>query len=169
MKKTKIITSVLVFIGIVFAVHSVSANSSFAYPQVSTSAATTTLVSLPTGSSTTLVTDSYSTGIPRLNSSATILTQLTSSTTSSVLNISVTYSVDGVDYYTDNINSATTTSIQSLNSPTSYQMIGTGSNAISRSAFVIKTPVRYAKVTFTSATATSSIWATVAPQREASN
>lgn len=166
MKKYLIITGILAWLSLGGSALTASANSSYIYINVTTAAATSTVTSLPTGTATSIITDSYSSGIPRLNSSATIFVQMTASTSASVLNIAVTYSQDGIDYFQDSVNVSTTTAIRNLSTPNSYQLTGNTTASTTRSAFVINTPTRYAKVTFTSAAATSTVWAAILPQRE---
>lgn len=167
MKKYLIITGMLAVLSLGVSALTASANSSFVYTQTSTATATSSKITLNVGSTTSIVTDSYSAGVPRLNNTAVVLLQFTASSSASVVNVSVSYSQDGVDYYQDNVNVSTTTAIRSLTTANSYSLSGNATASTTLSAFQIALPTRYAKVTFTGATANSSIWATILPQREA--
>lgn len=166
MKKKLIIISAtaLAIVGILSVAH---ANSSFTYPSVATATATSSVTSLAQGASTSLITDSYSTGIPRLNATAVVLLQEVASSSASVLDVSVSYSQDGIDYFADSVNISTTTVPVRLTDPNFYRLTGNTVSSTTRSAFVISLPTRYAKVTFTATTGISSIYAIIVPQREA--
>jgi hypothetical protein len=145
----------------------VLANRSFFVGGPSTSVATSTVTSLGTGQSTTLILDSFN-SIPAAVDSTTLLLQFTASTSASVLHIVPSYSMDGVDYYENNITATSSTS-NSITVGNFWTLQGNAVSSTTRKAVSIPTPTRYIRVTFTAVTGTSSIWATFATLREGSN
>lgn len=107
--------------------------------------ATTTVAYLAPGLATSTQTyDSYAGGVgdPNASDSAVLLLQFAASSTSSVLNINVQYSMNGIDWYGDNLGAATSST--GINLPNVYAWTAAGTATTSR-AISIPTPVRFSR------------------------
>lgn len=186
--KTKWTGAVLsvAFLSLIMMVGVVHANPSYFAPQAKTALATTSPAYILPGTATSTVTyDSFNTDgtnessgpqNPIAANSATLLVQFTASSTSSVLNVAIERSDDGIDWYQDNLSAlATTTPAQNIGVPTSYtwtyatSTIGgvvNPTNRLGKSLF-IQTPTRYTRAVFTAVGANSAVWAQFVPTKEA--
>jgi len=170
---------VLGFVAIAFA-----NPSSFATGVTTNNAASTSPAYMTpgTGTSTTPVYDAYA----QTNAGATykadiagLLVQFTASSTNSVLNISVEYSQDGVDYYRNfvvdpnQIGTSTTpfsltTAFTTTWKYASSTVVG-GVGVIgdrATAAIMIPTPFRYTRVVFSVTGANGAVWAQLVPVKE---
>lgn len=135
------------------------------FNQTSTAAATTTLsyIGIGTGT-TTLAYDSMFTG----SDSAVLLTQFTASSTSSVLNIGVEYSQDGIDWYSDDLLTSlnsTTTPIKSIQVANTYSWTAAGTARTSK-AIEIPTPTRYMRATYSMTGAAGAVWGSIVSKKQ---
>lgn len=134
----------------------------FRFPaSAATSAATTSPVYMTPGTATTTVTyDSYANGGgSQATDKATLLMQMTASSTSTTYNVALEYSQDGIDWYSDSQLTgtlATTTQVFQTNTPISYSIkyasttpdggiVLANSNTAYR-ALTIPTPTRFVRV-----------------------
>lgn len=180
-----IITGLILFLN-----GTVSANQSYFAPQASNTTSTTTPTFINNGfATTTIVYDSYSqfgtnepSGYkPITTDGATLLVQLTASTTSTVLNWQFQYSQDGQDWYADNIvntaNLASTTAF-AVAMPNSYSWTFASSTSLCDTtvtiatnnrgckAIGVNTPVRYVRVIFTTTGANGEVYAQFIPRKQ---
>lgn len=144
---------------------SIAEAASVDFNVVNTAPATTTLSYMTPGTATTTLTyDTLFNG----SDSAVLLTQFTASSTSSVLNMNVQYSQDGIDWYADDlidsINSTTTPnkSIQVVNT---YSWIALGTTVANR-AITIPTPTRYTRVQYSITGAAGAIWGSMVAKKQ---
>ncbi len=164
MKKISIIIGVAAILAITGIV---SANSSFFLPNTPTAAATTSLSYMGIGTATTTLSyDSFQGGQYRATDKTAVLVQFVASSTSSVLGVDVQYSQDGIDWYSDNVNTATTSISQVLDTSNRYTWKASGT-ATSSKIFTISTPTRYFRAVFSMTGAAGGIWAQFVPQRQA--
>lgn len=169
----------------VFSSHKAEANpSGFSCPAYS-SIASSSPVYLGAGTATsTLLYDTYcvngtnqpNTGNTRTTNTLALLTQFTASSTSSVMNASVEYSQDGIDWYQDNylISGVGAVNIQA---PVSYtwtyvnSTIGGIANSGNRLGKVVRIypPTRYVRVVYSLTGANGAVWGQILPIKEAAN
>ncbi len=130
--------------------------------------ATSTLTAIGPGLATsTLVFDAYNTGQPFAAEGAVVLVSDTSSSSAAILNITLSYSQNGVDWYGDSINKAATSTIPfDLNNSLFYRMNGNATASTTNAAFQFQTPTRYTRIVFSDTDATSTIFAQVTPKRQ---
>lgn len=132
--------------------------------------ATTTVSTVNPAGTKSFVFDSFSDGSNYLPNKAWLLTQYTASTSAGSLGVSVSYSLDGVDYFGDTIDlGATTTPAQNIGIARTYTLPASDSASTTRTALTLSVPVRYLKVTYTGNTATSTLWAAIISSKEISN
>src|SRR5215204_1234627 len=164
-----------------------SANSSYFAIGTSTSAATSSPAYMTpgTGTSTTPVFDAYaqtsSGGVTSKADVMGLLVQLTASSSATVLNASVEYSQDGIDWYRNfvvdpNQTGTSTAPIFSVGNPYSFRWqfasstVGGGAVAStsnkSTAALLIPTPFRYTRVVFSLTGAAGAVWAQLVPIKE---
>lgn len=127
--------------------------------QTATATSTTSFLTPGTGT-TTLTYDSYQNGANRKADSATLLVQVQASSTSSVLGISMQYSQDGIDWYGDNLQTATTTTDISASNSYSWKAVST---AQLNKAIPFLTPTRFTRAVISDTGANVSVWAQVIP------
>ena len=186
MKKILSVLTILAFFS--FAIP-VSANPMRYVPSASTATATSTVTFMtPGAATTTLAIDSYANGQTAAFDKAILMTQFTGSSTNSVLNIGIEYSmgVAGVDctstptacdWYKDNqfnFVNATTSAPYSIAVPNSYSWKfasstqGGATTPTDRALNTVTIPVvaRYVRVIYTMATANGAIWGTLVPIRQ---
>lgn len=172
MKKYILIASGLVLAGIaLLSGHSAQGNAFFVLPLTSSATATSSLSYVSTSGTTASATttfDAYSNGSPRLANFATILSQYVASSTSSVWNLRVEYSQDGIDWYSDFVNIATTSTAVSLaqNAQFTYTAVST---ATTTKAVRVATPTRFMRVVYNISGANGSVWTQIVPTREVIN
>lgn len=158
------------------------ANPSYFTPVVSSATATGTVSYMTPGTATTTLTlDSYyvnSAGTPTKADSAVLLTQFTGSSTSSVLGIALEYSQDGIDWYSDALNSnnsTTTPGVWNISTRNAYswtfsntQTIGGagGTLATTTRAVNIQTPTRFVRAVYSITGANGAIWEQFVPAKE---
>lgn len=166
MKKIILTTGLMTAILLSASVLTAGANPSALVSPTSSASATSSITYLTKGNSTFLIIDSYTSGIPRLYDQATVFVQAKASSSVSTITATVSYSQNGYDWYNDNVNVSTTTAVQNLTTPNSYSLSGNTTSSTTLSAFVIKLPVRYAKITYTASVGTTSLWSTILPQMQ---
>ena len=153
---------------IIFKANVASANPSYFLPTVQTATATSTVAFMTPGTgTTTLAFDSYQNGQFFAIDNATLLTQYVASSTSSILGISIQYSNDGIDWYSDNYlaQSASTTSSVNLANPIAYTWKAAGT-ATSSTALKLSVPMRYVRAIYSATGANLSIWSQIVPSRQ---
>lgn len=132
---------------------------------VSTAAATTTVSYMTAGTATTTLTyDSLYTG----SDSAVLLTQFAASSTSSVLNITVQYSQDGIDWYGDNLmvlTNSTSTPAKSIQIGNTYTWLA-ASTATTSKAVLIPTPARYSRIQYSMTGAAGAVWGQMVAKKQ---
>ncbi len=145
----------------------VSANSSYFVPStyLTTTATTTRTQLFPGTATTTFAYDTYSGGIAQPADTATLLLQQTASSAPALLSVTFEYSQDGVDWYGDSLDIATTSIFVSMAQNTTYQW-QSSSTAVQKKAITVKTPTRYVRALFSASNATTSVWAQIVPKRE---
>lgn len=148
----------------------VEANPSFFSPTVQTASATTTVNYATAGTGTTTLTyDTYTAGNTYKTNSAVLFTQFAASSTASVLNINLQYSQDGIDWYSDNLVSASTTvnSVLYIQTANSYTWVAAGT-ATSSKAILIQTPTRFVRAieTIPVGAGAGAVWAQIVPNKE---
>lgn len=160
----------------------VYATALFTGNRAMTAAATTTVVYMTPGTATTtLVYDAYErNGTNQTNSGNIVIpdkvalaVQGVSSSSISVLNIACEYSYDNIDWYQNNIYSATSSGIMSITVPStfSYTFASTTLNGVSignRYAKIVTCPVvtQYVRAVLTNTGANLSLWATFIPTKQ---
>ncbi len=162
------------------------ANPSIFAGATSTAAATTTVSYMTpgAGTSTTPVYDAYaatfSGGQVAKADYAGLLVQFTGSSTATVLNATVEYSHDGIDWYRNfvidpNQTGTTTAPVFSLANPFSFRwqfasstVGGAAQTATNRStaALLIPTPFRFTRVVFSMIGGNGAVWAQLVPIKE---
>lgn len=140
-------------------------------PTVQTATATTTVSYMTAGTATTTLTlDSYAPGQPFTTDQAVLFIQFTASTSASILNTTVQYSQDGIDWYSDGgtfeNGFATTTKPYDLSQIAQYTL----SNGTTTRAINITTPTRFIRAQFSIpvGSAASGVWAQWIPSRQSS-
>lgn len=131
----------------------------------STAAATTTASFITAGVSTTTLTyDSLFTASDK----AVLLTQFAASSTSSVLNIGVQYSQNGIDWFDDelleSVNS-TSTPVKSIQVANTYSWTAVGT-ATSSKAIYIPTPARFTRVQYSMTGANGAVWGAMVAKKQ---
>jgi hypothetical protein len=162
------------------------ANPSTFANATSTAAATTTLryMTPGTATSTTPVYDAYEQtfagGSVAKADYAGLLVQLTSSSSVTVLNATVEYSHDGIDWYRNfvidpNQTGTTTAPVFGIANPFSFRWqfatstvggIGLGTSNRSTAALLIPTPFRFTRVVFSLTGGNAAVWAQLIPIKE---
>lgn len=168
MKYKKIIlASIIAFALSFFVVSTARANPSIFLTRVQTSTATSspTQIFIATAT-TTLVFDAYANYDPVSGDSGTLLIQQTASSTASVVSVFFEFSQDGIDYYADSLDLASTTAGISLNSDRVYTW---GAATVNRSSKAIgfKSPTRFVRANIKQTAGTSTVWAEIIPKRQA--
>lgn len=132
----------------------------------STASATSSVTYMTPGTATTTLTfDSYASSINLGQNDVTLLVQATGSSTSAIINTSIEYSQDGIDWYQNNLSPlATTTQTLPIATPNSYTW--TLTTARQGKAILLEAPVRYVRATFTNTGANASFWASFQPRRD---
>lgn len=185
MKKNykKIIASAIILLGILGGVNYAHANPSGFGATQQTSSATTSPVYLTPGTGTsTLTFDSYggssSPALALKNNDAFALLRFAGSSTASVLGINAEYSQDCIDWYSDSLVTApTTTAVNSLNVNNSMSWTfasstvgGKGLNATtgatSTKAIRLQTPTRCMRLVFSITGGNGALWGQIVPVRE---
>lgn len=139
-------------------------------PIVQTAVSTTTPSYMTAGTATTtLVFDSYIPGVNKISDEATLLVQNVASSTSSILNIAIQYSQDGIDWYSDNGSVASSTNPLPIQTANSYTWTAAGTATTSKALF-LQTPVRFTRAVFTvpAGAAAGGVWAQIVAARQAS-
>ncbi len=162
----------LLIAGILFSgvVLSVKANPSSRAIGSQTSSATTTTTVIASSTTATLFTyNAYAnTSNITLPNKATLLLQVqAASTTGSFLTLEFLYSDDGIDFYKDFINVATTSVGKNLSSSVNFTWL-TGTTATQTRAIAFDIPTQYVKVVASTTLATTSVWAQLVPIKERS-
>lgn len=165
MKKLNKLQKILITIGaslvVLFGATAAHANALIFPKTVQTATATSTTSFLTPGAGTTTLTyDSYQNGPNRKADSATLLVQLQASSTSSVLGIKIQYSQDGIDWYGDNLQVATSST--NIATDNSYSWTAASTASLNK-AIVFPVPTRFSRAVFTDTGANASIWAQVVP------
>lgn len=127
--------------------------------------ATTTVQYFATGTATTtLVTfDSYSQGQPKATDKGVLLVQEAASSTSSVIQTTLEYSQDGIDWYADN--TITASGVNNTSAPIAFAWTAAGT-ATSSKAYSVPMPTRYVRAKFSVTGAGAAVWAQIVPQRQ---
>lgn len=141
--------------------------------------ATTSVSYMTAGNATTTYTFDTGCGTAGSADSAVFATQLTGSSTATVLNTIFEYSQDGVDWYSDTLSQgATTTPGQALNTARSYTLTfasstvggigGTGNGRVYRT-ITVPTPTRYVRAiqSLAPASTNGAIWSEFVSKRQA--
>lgn len=151
--------------------YTASANPLRFPPQVASATATTTLVYLTTGvaTSTLVQYDSYANngvsggGSTQAMDKVGILLQTTATSSSSIYRVAVEHSMDGVDWYADNILAqAGNTNISIPN----YYTFTASSTTRENRVVEANVPLRFVRVTATIGGANGAIWAAIQPQKQ---
>lgn len=143
----------------------VRANPFYFPASVATSAATTTPAYLAIGTATsTLTFDSYAQGQTKATDKGVLLVQAVASSTSSVYLFTFQYSQDGIDWYSDNTQPATTTSTV-VTAPQVFTFTAAGTATSSR-AIPVSFPTRYVRVVTSITGAAGAVWQQIVPQRQ---
>ena len=169
-------TAIMLTTGVAFATALFTGNRAM------TAAATTTVVYMsPGNATTTLVYDSYEvSGTNQTNSGNLVIpdtvalaVQGVSSSSVSVLNIACEYSYDNIDWYQNNLYSATSSGIMPIVTPStfSYTFASTTLNGVSignNYAKIVECPIvtRYVRAVLTNTGARMSVWATFIPTKQ---
>ena len=144
----------------------VKANRSYFVPYVSTSAATSTTSTFPTAATrVTLDLDAYTYASTALNS-ATLLIQVVSTTSTSVVTFTRQYSQDGIDWFTDNLSTTTTAGNIALGTGRTFSITGNAVSSTTRAVVSIPTPTRYVRISAANTVASSTLWMQWVPIRE---
>jgi hypothetical protein len=180
---------ILIAIGLVAFATITFAMPSFFPTNASSATATTTVEYLrfntTSATSTPLVYDAYgiagtnqiSSGNRYAANKAVLLLQLKASSTATVIKADLEYSMDGVDWYQDNLTaSATAGASEAIATPNSYSWtyasttVGgaavTGSTNTGAKVLYIDTPTRFVRVIMSVAGANGAIWAAIQPIKE---
>lgn len=171
MKKIIILSvAVLALLGIFSVAQIVSANPLYFVPLVTTSSATSSPVTVTIATSSTLTLDSYTYGTTYALDRATLLIQQVASSSATITGISLQYSQDGIDWYSDNLTSTSTTpNLQDITTSKSYQLQGNSTSSTTRKAIIVATPTRFVRAVFLNSVGTSTIWASFVPARQSPN
>lgn len=132
---------------------------------VNTAAATTTVAYITPGTATTTLTyDS----LFAASDQAVLLTQFAASSTSSVLNITMQYSQDGIDWYGDNLlvsTNSTSTPAKSIQIGNTYTWTAAVTATTSKAIF-IPTPTRYTRVQYSMTGAAGAVWGSMVAKKQ---
>lgn len=169
-------TALMLTTGVAFA------TALFTGQRAMTATATTTVVYMTPGTATTtLVYDSYeASGTNQTNSGNTVIpdtlalaVQGVSSSSASVLNIACEYSYDNIDWYQNDLFSATSSGVMPITaiSSFSYTFATTTLNGVAignKYAKIVQCPVatRYMRAVITNTGANLSMWATFIPTKQ---
>lgn len=154
-------------IAVLFSAHTTYATPLQFVPGVQTSAATTSPAFVTTTTTATTTFDAFAPaagGQVKATNGGTLLLQAAASSTSSVVNVNVQYSQDGIDWYGDAIAPATTT-VSNIGVVNSYTWL-VGTVATSSRAISVKTPTRYTRFIISATGANAAIWNQFVPVRE---
>lgn len=180
MKIFKISGSASLVIGLILATLAVLgssvvlANTSYFPPHSNcvTGTSTSSASQLATSSTVTLTCDSYalSTGLvdPTAIDTSILAVQFRAPQATNQLTIAMQYSIDGIDWYDDNLGIvASTTGNIVIDPKHTYTWIAGGTSTTSK-VIEIKTPTRYMRAVFTAAAnfATSTVYAEFAPKKQ---
>lgn len=179
--------AILSAIALFAAAGTAQANPSYFAIGTTTAAATTSPAYMTpgTGTSTSPIYDAYaqtlSGGVSSKADTVGMLVQFTASSSATVLNASVEYSQDGIDWYRNfvvdpNQTGTSTAPIFSVANPYSFRwqfasstvggiVVPPNSNR-STAALLIPTPFRYTRVVFTLTGAAGAVWAQLVPIKE---
>lgn len=132
--------------------------------------ATTTITYVTSGGTATETYDSYASGVsdPNASDSAVLLTAFTASSTSSVLAIKIQYSMNGIDWYDDNlfqIDSASSTQAFGIGTPNSFTWTAAGT-ATAYKAIIVPTPTRYMRAVYTLSGANAGLWKSIIAKKQ---
>ncbi len=165
MKKILVISAIALVISVAgFA--TVKANRSYFVPSVTTSIATSTTSTFPTAATrVTLDLDAYTYAPTALNS-ATLLIQVVSTTSTSVVTFTPQYSQDGIDWFVDNLSTTTTASNIVLGTSRTFSITGNAVSSTTRVVVSIPTPTRYVRISAANTVASSTLWMQWVPIRE---
>lgn len=126
--------------------------------------ATTSVTALTSGSTIyTQTYDSFNGGNSNASDSGVLLLQTTASSTSSVFAVSVQYSMDNLDWYSDNL--IATTSVTTLATPQSYTLTATATTT-KLTAIDVPMPTRYARAVITASGANGTVWSTIVAKKQ---
>jgi hypothetical protein len=139
-----------------------------------TATATTSVNYISAGNATTTLTcDAYNMDDKiaeyKAIDSATLAIQFIASTSASILNTSIEYSTDGIDWFENNLSElSTTTYALSITTPQTITLSGNTTSSTTRKIVSVETPTRYVRAVFTVpvGAASSSIWAEFIPKIE---
>lgn len=155
--------------------HGAHANPEIFPPSSTSAVATSTLQFLTAGSTvfnqqydayTYYFASSTSQGQQYALENAVVMVADTASSSSSVLNVSIQYSQNGIDWYADDVNGPqSTTTPQNLNNINVYKYASTVTTT-TYFAFPIKTPTRFVRAVFTATGANLGLYAQITPQRQ---
>ena len=133
---------------------------------ITSATATTTVTQLAVGNaSTTIAFDSYSNGRPYAFDSATLLLQVTASTSASVINMEYQFSDNNVDWYQNNLALPTATTTAQIGAYQSY-IWTPATTATTTRAFTLPVPTRYVRVVLHALTANSFVYSSIVPKQE---
>ncbi len=159
-----------------FGVATVLANPSYFAPSTSTGTATTTVTTItPGAATTTLIHDSFYQGNNTAVDSLALMMQVKASTSASVVDYSVSYSMDGIDYYEADLIPSSVVFGQSRidhasSTITERWAAGSATASTTRKLVNIPAPLRYTKITFTNPAGVSPtnllLWASLQPIKE---
>lgn len=154
-------------VGVLGLVSTASANPVYLANSCQTATATTTVNFMQAGLATTTINCEV---IDYRNSqkgeSAIVLMQSVASSSASLQTVTISYSMDGVDYYDVVNTAASTTPNQALNTQLTYILAGNSLASTTRRAFIIDTPTKWIRLAFSATTGNSSIWAKIIPFKQ---
>jgi hypothetical protein len=134
-------------------------------PTTQLATATTSVAYLVSGGSATTTTfDAYAQGQPLAIDKGVLLLQNAASSTSSVLDVSVQYSNDNIDWYSDQLLAPTTTAMD-ISVANTYHWKATATATTSK-AITLSFPTRYVRVVYSASGAAGAIWWQFVPQRQ---
>lgn len=163
MKKYLILIAIVLVISGVVGIVSVNANQQSFVTKV-TNDATSTVGAVTPATSQTIQLDAYANGMTKAFDSAVLLSNIAPSTTTSAVKIAINYSMDGIDWFSDNFS---TTSPKVLTQEGNfYTITGTSTSATNKVTINVPVPTRYIRVTFSSLSATSTVWAELVAKRQ---
>lgn len=139
-------------------------------PTVQTATATSSVAYMTAGTATsTLTIDSNAPGQPFVTDQMALLIQNVASSTSSILNIAIQYSQDGIDWYSDNGTVVATSTPFQIQVADTYTWTAAGTATTSKALFV-RTPTRFVRAVFSvpAGAAAGGVWAQWVPSRQIS-
>ena len=152
------------------------ANPSYVPQTAQTATATTSPTTMGTGLATTTLTyDSYTQGSTNKSDVVTLFQQVTASTSAAIIDYTVEYSNDGIDYFgqdalPSSFAAGQATFFHSTSTPTNRWQAGSTLASTTRKATVYTLPTRFVRFTFTNPVGESSVnlqlWAQVVPTKE---